>query len=631
MEFAGKVWKLLVGIKDGLVLLVMLLFFMALYGVLTARPNPGAVREGALVIKLSGNVVEEPAVADPLATLMSGAAPANQYRARDIVHALRTAAKDDRVKAVVLDLSRFTGGGQVHLMEIAEAIDEVRAAKKPVLAWAVGYIDDGLLLASHASEVWVDPLGGAFVMGPGGNNLYYKGLFDRFKVTANVYRVGTYKDAVEPYLGAGQSPASKEAKTALYGALFDAWKADVAKARPKANLQLVTTDPVGWLKASAGNAAEAAKAAGLVDRIGSHADFGSRVAEVAGKDRLDKTPGAFAHITLSAWLAANPPKTDGKPIGVVTVAGEIVDGKAGPGTAGGTRIARLLDQALEKDLAALVVRVDSPGGSVMASEEIRNAILRHKAKGIPVVVSMANLAASGGYWVSTPATRIFAEPSTITGSIGIFAMIPSFERALAEYGVTGDGVQSTPLSGQPDLLTGIKPEVNAMIQANIESGYARFLGLVAASRGKTPAEIDRMAQGRAWDGGTARQMGLVDQFGGLGDALAYAASAAKLGEGDWHPVYLGADASPYSSLLERLQGDEEEGSDGVPAAGADLVTLAAQRQHDLLGRALAGIERLVSVRGAQAYCLECPVVGAPVVKPADSPLLLRWLASIGLT
>ena len=630
MEFAGKVWKLLVGIKDGLVLLVMLLFFMALYGALTARPNPGAVREGALVIKLSGNVVEEPAVADPLATLMSGAAPANQYRARDIVHALRTAAKDDRVKAVVLDLSRFTGGGQVHLMEIAEAIDEVRAAKKPVLAWAVGYIDDGLLLASHASEVWVDPLGGAFVMGPGGNNLYYKGLFDRFKVTANVYRVGTYKDAVEPYLGTGQSPASKEARAALYGALFDAWKADVAKARPKANLQLVTTDPVGWLKASAGNAAEASKAAGLVDRIGSHADFGSRVAEVAGKDTLNKAPGAFVHTTLSAWLAANPPKTDGKPIGVITVAGEIVDGKAGPGTAGGTRIAKLLDQALEKDLAALVVRVDSPGGSVMASEEIRNAILRHKAKGIPVVVSMANLAASGGYWVSTPATRIFAEPSTITGSIGIFAMIPSFERALAEYGVTGDGVQTTPLSGQPDIITGIRPEVNAMIQANIESGYARFLGLVAASRGKTPAEIDRMAQGRAWDGGTARQMGLVDQFGGLGDALAYAASAAKLGEGDWHPVYLGADASPYSSLLERLQGDDEEGSEGAPAAGADLVALAAQRQQDQLGRALAGIERLVSVRGAQAYCLECPVVGAPAARPADSPLLQRWLASFGL-
>ena len=626
MEFAGKVWRLLVGIKDALVLLLLLLFFMLLYGALTARPSAGLVREGALLIKLSGSVVEEPSVVEPLSSLMSGVAPTNEYRARDLVHALRSAAKDGRIKAVVLDLSPFTGGGIIHMQEIGAALDEVRAARKPVLAWAVGYVDDGLLLAAHADEVWVDPMGGAFVMGPGGNHLYFKGLLDRFKVTAHVFRVGTFKDAVEPYLGTGQSPASRQAAQSLYGALWDSWKADVAKARPKANIALVSSDPVGWLKASGGDAAKASQAAGLVDRIGTRAEFGKRVAEIAGIDSLDKMPGAFAHTRLSAWLAANRPETPGKAIGVITIAGEIVDGKAGPGTAGGERIARLLDSALEQDLAALVVRVDSPGGSVMASEQIRLAIERHKAKGIPIAVSMANLAASGGYWVSAPAQRIFAEPATITGSIGIFAVLPTFERALADYGVTGDGVRTTPLSGQPDLFTGLTPEVSAMIQNNIESGYARFLGLVAASRGKTPAEIDRMAQGRAWDGGTARQMGLVDQFGGLEDALAWAAKAAKLEDGKWHALYLGSDANPYASLLERFAADE----DASDAPAADLVGIAAARRQSALGRAFAGAERLISARGAQAYCLECPVTARPAASAGAGGWLARMAKAAGL-
>src|SRR5690606_1458827 len=208
-----------------------------------------------------------------------------------------------------------------------------------------------------------------------------------------------------------------------------------------------------------------------------------------------------------------------KPIGVVTIAGEIVDGRSGPGVAGGERIAELLDNALQRDLAGLVVRVDSPGGTVTAAEEIRRALLRHKAKRIPVAVSMANVAASGGYWVATPADRIFAEPETITGSIGVFSVIPTFENTLARYGVTTDGVRTTPLSGQPDLAAGFTPETDAVLQATVEDIYRRFVGMVAEARGKSPAEIDGIAQGRVWDGGTARQIGLVDQFGGLDAAL----------------------------------------------------------------------------------------------------------------
>ncbi len=625
MIFARKVWQFLVAIKDGLALLFLLLFFLGLYGLLTVRPSAGSVHEGALLLKLDGSVVEEPAVPDPFSALTSGFAPTREYRARDLVRALRTAAADGRIKAVVLDLSRFTGGGLVHMQDIGAAMDTVRAAKKPVLAFGVGYLDDGVLLAAHASEVWIDPLGGAFVMGPGGNRLYYGRLLERLKINTHVYRVGTYKDYVEPYIRNDQSPASKEAAQALYASIWQDWKADVARARPRANIQLVTSDPAGWIRAAGGDAAKAALAAGLVDHIGNRVQFGARVAALAGEDPYDTRPGSFAHSSLRAWLADNAPETPGKPIGVVTIAGEIVDGDAGPGTAGGDRIADLIDAATDKDIAALVVRVDSPGGSVLASERIRSAIERQKAKGLPVVVSMANLAASGGYWVSTPASRIFAEPGTVTGSIGIFAVLSSFEKTLADWGVTGDGVRTTPISGQPDILTGLTPEVDSMLQANIESGYGRFVGLVARSRGKTPQQIDAIAQGRVWDGGTARQNGLVDQFGGLDDALAYAAKAAKLDTGDWHPLYLGENSDPFASLAEKLISSND---DTAPDEALDLFGMIAARQKVLMDRAVSDMGHLLGRRGAQAYCLECPVAGSPQSARAFDPGLLARIGNL---
>ena len=624
MKFARKVWKLLVAIKDGLALLLLLMFFTGLYAVLTMRPNAGQVREGALLLKLDGSMVEEPADIDPVTLLLSTQAPARQYRSRDLVRAVRAAADDKRIKAVVLDLSKFTGGGQVHMEDLGAAMDAVRAKNKPVLTWALAYTDDSVLLAAHASEAWVDPMGGAFILGPGGNNVYFAGLIEKLKVNLHVFKVGTFKDFVEQFTRTGQSPESKEARAAVYGALWANWQDNVKKARPRANIALATNDPGAWFKAAGGDGALAAKNAGLVDRIGSKTEFGTRVAALVGKDPADKKPGAFANTTLSPWVAALPKESAGKPIGVVTIAGEIVDGKAGPGSAGGERIADLLDKALEQNLAGLVIRVDSPGGSVSASEEIRTAIERHKAKGIPIAVSMANLAASGGYWVSTPGQRIFAEPGTITGSIGIFAIIPSFERTLAEYGVTTDGVKTTPLSGQPDPIGGLSPAVEQMLQANIEHGYGRFLSLVGKARGKTPAEVDRVAQGRVWDGGTARQLGLVDQFGGLDDALAWVAAQAKLKEGGWHPVYLGQSDPTYAALIDRLRGDDE-------GQGDDFAGLIAERQRGIVLRALASAEALVKGGGTQALCLDCPVAAAPPAKPAETlGFFARVLRALGL-
>ncbi|MBX7527592.1 signal peptide peptidase SppA [Qipengyuania vesicularis] len=600
MHFAGKVWRLLVGIKDGLVLLFMLLFFAVLFAILTARPGPSQVREGALLLELDGVVVEERTPVDFFDAFLSGSAPVAEHQARDVVRALDAAAKDERITAVVLDLDRFLGAGQVHLQDIGEALDRVRAAEKPVLSYATAYADDGVFLAAHASEVWVNPLGGAFVAGPGGHRRYYAGLIEKLNIKARVYRVGTYKSAVEPWTETGMSEPARENARALYGALWEEWQANVKKARPAADLDLVSQDPVSWVEAANGDFAVAALNAGLVDKLGTRVEFKERVAELVGKDDWSNEPGAFPSTPLAAWLDENPWPRDGRAIGVITVAGEIVDGEAGPGTAGGTRIAQLLDEALSRNLAGLVVRVDSPGGSVLASEEIRTAILRHKARDIPIAVSMANVAASGGYWVSTPADRIFAEPDTVTGSIGIFAVIPSFEDAAASIGVTSDGVRTGPLSGQPDPIGGFTPEVDRILQASIENGYRDFLNRVSKARRISTEQVDRIGQGRVWDGGTARQIQLVDEYGGMEEALEWVAGQAELSEGEWSPLYLGDERSTTDTILQRWLIGEEE------AEGRDVFAMLAEREQAGIAMMLGDVQRLLATKGAQAYCLTCP-------------------------
>jgi protease-4 len=454
-------------------------------------------------------------------------------------------------------------------------------------------------------------MGGAVLAGPGGQRLYYAGLLERLRINARVYRVGTYKSAVEPYLLNAMSPEARENMQSLYGAMWSQWQDDVRRARPSANLAMATQNVAGWLQASGGDTARATLAAGLADRAGTRVEWGERVAELAGKDEWDKTPGHFAHTALDPWVAETSPRTTMRPlargggaIGVITIAGEISDGNAGPGAAGAERIVRLLDDALDDGLKALVIRVDSPGGTVTGSEAIRRAILRHKANGIPIAVSMGNVAASGGYWVATPANRIFAEPSTITGSIGIFGVIPTFEDALAEWGVTSDGVQTTALSGQPDLLGGLTPEADAILQATVASGYQRFLGLVAQSRGITRDRADDLGQGRVWDGGSARQLGLVDQFGGLDDALAWAAGQAGLDEGAWQPVFLSEQPSGYGPLLLRMMAEPSSNP-----GGGDLFALFARGERARATQALAELKGLLEVRGVQARCLECPSTG----------------------
>jgi protease-4 len=611
VAIAGRIWRILVGVKDGLALILLLAFFAILFMLLSSGPDPRDNRGGALLLDLYGTIAEQPEAVDPRELLTGGGSPAPQYRLRDILHALDTAVTDDDIKTVVLDLDSFMGGGQTDLQRIGAALDKVRAAKKPVLAFATGYTDDGYLLAAHASEVWLDPMGAVLFTGPGGSRPYFKGLADKIGANVHVYRVGKYKSFVEPYVRTEGSPEAKQEDKVLYDALWAEWNADVAKARPKAKVVAMAQQPAAQLAAAGGELSKAALQLGLVDKLADRTAFGARVAQLSGNDD-DDVPGAFNASTLASYVAANPPESGSENIGIITIAGEIVDGHAPAGMAGGDTISSLIHTALaEQDLKALVVRVNSPGGSAFAAEQMRRAIMNAKKKGIPVVVSMGNVAASGGYWVSMTGDTVFAEPSTITGSIGVFSILPTFENSAAKIGVTSDGVRTTPLSGQPDILSGTSPETDALMQAGVEDIYRRFTTLVAEKRKLPLSKVLEVAEGRVWDGGAARQLGLVDRFGSLDDAVAEAAKLAKIDAGDVNRVYLEGGSDFVSSLLGGMMGAKAR------PARTDMFTTLSLRQQALTFAALQDASRIASGPAIQLRCIQCP-----------APRLARQRASI---
>ena len=615
MRFARAIWRLLVGIKDALVLIFMLLFFGALYAALSAKPTP--IGEGVLALDLDGAVVEQPSRAE-VSEVLTGGSPAKEYRLRDLTSALENAKTDDRVKVVALDLDGFTGGGQTALTDLADAISDVRASGKPVLAYATGYTDDSYQLASAASEIWLNPLGVVGLAGPGGSRLYYRGLLEKMGVTPHVYRVGTYKAAVEPFTRDDMSPEAEQNAQALANALLESWRESIAKGRPKAQIEPYMRNMTGAVQAAGGDMAKAALNAGLVDKLADRQAFEKRLAQLGGED--ERAVGGYQRIKLPAYVKEVLGEQDSGPIGVVTVAGMIVDGKAPAGTAGGDSIAQVIEKGLARDkLKALVVRVDSPGGSVLASERIRQALLEAKRRNLPVVVSMGSVAASGGYWVSTPADFIYAEPSTITGSIGVFGILPSFEGTRAKLGLGADGVKTTPLSGEPDVLNGPSPEANQLLQTSVESIYARFLGIVAQSRKKTPQQIDQIAQGRVWDGGTARQLGLVDGFGSMDEAIAKAAELAKLGD-ERGVTYLERPLSFREQLLDMLaQQERDEGA--TPTDGFAFIANGEVK----LAQAMAELRSVLTGPNIQVRCLECPGVAPVRVERKD----IGFLSTIG--
>lgn len=620
MKTLGIIWRVLVGIKDFLVLCLLALFFIGISALLSSA-KPAHVPDGAaLVLALDGAIVDQSSETSPFDAASGGMS--GEVQARDLVRAIDRAAGDDRIKAIVLQLDGFMGGGQANLASVADALARFRKAGKPVHAWATAYGDDSWLLAAGANQLWVSPMGGVVITGPGGSRLYFARALERLQVDVNVFRVGTYKSFVEPFTRSAASPEAKAADQALAGSLWSSWQADARRLRPKADVAAYIAQLPQRIGKFGGDGAKAALDAGLVDQIGSRDDFDAAMVKLVGEDELNDW-GHFTGVSLDDYLSVIGRDNSGEAVGVVYVTGNIVDGEAPRGTAGSTTIRRALEEALEKhdNIKALVVRVDSGGGSVTASEEIRAALLAAKADGLPIVASFGPVAASGGYWVGTAADEIFAQPSTITGSIGVFAILPSFPRALNDLGINSDGVKTTPYSGEPDIVAGLSPQVRTVLQMGVEDVYRRFLTVVSTARKLPVAEVDRIAQGRVWAGTQAQQLRLVDKFGGLDAAVAAAAAKAGI-KGDVRVIDIEKPIPAWQQALSGLGATETEEQARDPWARAVQVSrvrlMAAARDFGWLA----------SGKGAtmQALCVECTMAGSP--RPAaarDAETLLGRL------
>jgi len=469
-----------------------------------------------------------------------------------VLAVLDAAAKDPKVSHVLLALDDFEGAGLATLRELAAAIERFKASGKPVYAWGSQYDQRQYYLAAHANEVYLHPMGLVYMRGFGRLHNYYRDALDKVGVSVNVVRVGIYKSFAEPFIANAPSDAAREADSFLLADLWSTYTAGVEKARklPAGGVMAYIDESPQRLAAASGDSAKAALAAKLVDGLKTPDEMRQLMIERGVKDEKTKS---YRRVTYESYLAGVRPKLLGDAVGVVVAEGEIVDGSAPAGTIGGVSTAELIRKARDDEqIKALVLRVNSPGGSAFASELVRRELELTRTAGKPVIVSMGDVAASGGYWISMAADEVIADPGTITGSIGVFALLPSADKALEKLGVHADGVTTTWLGAAGDPRRPLDPRFTGLLQTYINHTYAEFTTRAAQARKTTPAKIDEVAQGRVWSGAQARQRGLVDTIGSFGDALKAAAARAKLPDGDYRVAYIEREPGRLARLIENL-------------------------------------------------------------------------------
>lgn len=545
----------------GLLLLILILFVVAMG---KGASSGNALQDRTtLVIAPEGRLVEQFS-ADPVSRALSkaiGDNSAEEVQLRDLIRALDAARTDKKIERVVLELDKLQPSGFASMREVAGALQELRAAGKQVVAFSENMSQSQYLLAAQADEVYLDPMGGVVLEGLGRYRQYFRtGLQDKLGVDVHLFKVGEYKSAAEPYVLDAASPQAKEADLFWMNDVWQRYLADIAKARKLDAAQLaagIDTMPEG-IAAAGGDLAKFALQQKLVDGLKTREEVDDLLTDRGVAD--EDADGGFRSVNLDAYLSALDSRrspVDSRPqVAVIVAAGEIAGGDLPAGRVGGVSTSALLREARDdKDVKAVVLRVDSPGGEVFASEQIRREVVALKAAGKPVVVSMGDLAASGGYWISMNADRIYADPSTITGSIGIFGMIPNVARSLDKIGVHTDGVGTTRFAGAFDMTRPMDPAVGQVIQSVINKGYADFTGKVADARNKPVEAVDEVARGRVWSGAQAKERGLVDEFGGIKAAVADAAKRAKLGEVDKVRVrYIEKGATPFAQFMSGFAG-----------------------------------------------------------------------------
>ncbi|EGK0615648.1 signal peptide peptidase SppA [Salmonella enterica subsp. enterica serovar Typhimurium] len=551
-------WRVLNFVRE--MVLNLFFIFLVLVGVgiwmqIGNGSNSEQTARGALLLDISGVIVDKPSTNHRLGALGRQLFGASSDRLQenslfDIVNAIRQAKDDRNITGIVLDLKNFTGADQPSMRYIGKALREFRDSGKPVFAVGENYSQGQYYLASFANKIWLSPQGQVDLHGFATNGLYYKTLLDKLKVSTHVFRVGTYKSAVEPFIRDDMSPAAREADSRWIGELWQNYLHTVSANRQISPQQLFPGAQaiIDGLTSVGGDTAKYALDHKLVDAPASSADVEKALTKQFG---WSKTENNYRAISYYDYSLETPADTGGT-IAVIFANGAIMDGEETPGNVGGdTTASQIRDARLDPKVKAIVLRVNSPGGSVNASEVIRAELAAARAAGKPVVVSMGGMAASGGYWISTPANYIVASPSTLTGSIGIFGVINTVENSLSSIGVHSDGVSTSPLA-DISMTKALSPEVQQMMQLSIEYGYKRFITLVADARKRTPEQIDKIAQGHVWTGEDAKANGLVDSLGDFDDAVAKAAELAKLKQ--WHLDYYQDEPTVLDMVMDSMTG-----------------------------------------------------------------------------
>ena len=523
-------WRWLDITRRALLNLVLLLLLGALLWALLRPGAPTLEDKTALVLNISGSVVEQRSAVNLREQVLGQAQgqDSEQTRLRDVLAVLDAAAKDPKISHAVLMLDGLSGAGMVTLREMAAAIDRFKAGGKPVYAWGSDYDQRQFFLAAHATEVWLHPMGSVMVEGFGRYRTYYKDLFDKVGITANVLRAGKYKNAAETFAASAPSAETLESDTALWGTLWRSYTGAVEKARkqPAGSVAAAIDSLPASLVAAQNNPARWAVDRQWVDALKTRDEMRALLIDKGARDEENKT---FRQVSMADYLARIKPRTGGDAVGVVVAQGSISDGRAGPGSIGGLSTAELIRKAREDDkIKAIVLRVDSPGGSAFGSELVRRELELTRKAGKPVVVSMGNLAASGGYWISMAADEVIADEASITGSIGVVGLLPTAQGAMDKLGLRTGGVTTTWLGNAYDPKRTLDPRFAQLVQGFVDGTYRNFTVLVAAARKSTPEKINELAQGRVWSGKDAQTRGLVDRLGSFNDAIAAATKLGKL-------------------------------------------------------------------------------------------------------
>jgi protease IV len=602
-RFFRGLWRGLDGLRKLLHLVLLLAIFLAL--VLAAhQPTPFVPGRAALVLRLQGRLVEQ-LTGSPLDRSLGSLTAEHEPETlvRDVTEALRLAAKDDRIRALVIDTEELGSGGLTKLEAIAAAIQGFRASGKKVLAFARYATQEQYFLLAQADEAYLDPAGEVGVIGYSAYRLYFHEALDKLGVEVNVFKVGTHKSFTEPYTRQDMSPEDREQTLGVLTPLWAAYQKGVEVPRHLAPgaVDAYVREALPALKAAEGDAALLAQQRGLVTGRKTWLEFEQELIGLVGEDESAHSFNAIDH---ADFLAAARPVLPRHPDGLVAVlvaSGNIVDGDRPPGEIGGDSFAALLRKArFDRDVKAVVLRIDSGGGSLLASEVIRQEVAALKTAGKPVVASFSSVAASGGYYIAMDAERIFAEPTTVTGSIGVFGMLPTFQKTLGKIGIASDGVATSPLAGALHLERSLEPSTRELLQVGVEHAYREFVGRVASARHKTAAEIESIAEGRVWTATDALRLGLIDELGNPEAAVAAAAKSAHLAPGRYGTVFREKELTWRENLLRQLRA---EGL--IVARNLGLVAAAPTAVGRVLGAAehqLRALEDFNDPRHAYYYC-----------------------------